>query len=321
MMPSINSNSELRNAFRTIADCAEHYFANAATLVTSQEEDMFGWAPIPSIDFYWDQLPVEVKDVAEKLIARVLHTSAELAGHTKSSLISGPEDTRDIKLAAKRMRSALTLRKYHYREADVIHDEGSVLGYRSAEQTDLTGLSPEQAQKEFKACLQTISSVVTVIEATPPSQFSIGEVPSPEVSKYKSDTAFIMMWMDPSHHELTDVADSVRTVFRSFGVNAVRADDIEHDGLITERILNEIRTSEFLFADLTGARPNVYYEIGFAHALGKKVILFRKSGTGIHFDLAGYNCPEYENLRDLKEKLTKRLVSVTNKNPNEAKEI
>ncbi len=104
-------------------------------------------------------------------------------------------------------------------------------------------------------------------------------------------------------------------------VYAVRADDIEHDGLITERVLNEIRISEFLFADLTGARPNVYYEIGFAHALGKKVILFRKSGTGIHFDLAGYNCPEYKNLRDLKDKLTKRLVSVTNKNPSEESEI
>lgn len=286
------------------------------------DTDPFGWTPTPSTDYYWEQLPSDLQSIAEALITRVLNACAELAGQTRSSPLAGPEDTRDVKLAAKSMRSALTLRKYHYREADVLHDEGSVLGYRSAEQADLIGLSPDLARKEFKACLPVISSVVTVIEATPSTPQSVGgTTTATEASKYRADTAFIMMWMDPSHPELTDVADSVRSVFRSFGVHAVRADDIEHDGLITERILNEIKTSEFLFADLTGARPNVYYEIGFAHALGKKVILFRKSGTGIHFDLAGYNCPEYENLRDLKDKLTKRLVSVTNKNPSEEREI
>jgi hypothetical protein len=86
-------------------------------------------------------------------------------------------------------------------------------------------------------------------------------------------------------------------------------------GVITDVVLGHIRESEFLIADLSGERPNVYYEIGYAHAIGKRPILFRRQGTPLHFDLSVHNVPEYSNITELKTLLRKRLEAMTGKQP------
>ncbi len=124
------------------------------------------------------------------------------------------------------------------------------------------------------------------------------------------NTAFIMMWMDPDHPELDDVCHAIKEVCRKFGVTAVRADDIEHSDQITELMVNRIASSEFVIADLTGERPNVYYEVGYAQAMGKRPILVRRQDTRIHFDLALHNVRAYKNITQLKELLCKRFEAI-----------
>ena len=56
-------------------------------------------------------------------------------------------------------------------------------------------------------------------------------------------------------------------------------------------------------ADLTHERPNVYYEIGYAHAFKKPTILTARKGTEPHFDVQGFPIISYDNSTNLEHEL------------------
>lgn len=125
------------------------------------------------------------------------------------------------------------------------------------------------------------------------------------------------MWMNLARPELQDVVNTFKGVFALFGIQTLRPDDIEHQDVLTEMVLQHIRSSEFLVADLTGERPNVYYEVGYAHAVGKRPILYRRKDTPLHFALSVHNVPEYIIITELKGLLQRRLEAITGKSLKE----
>jgi len=292
---------------------AEAYFDQATAALTKIARPSL--LKRPERDHFWGELPVPLRKEAANLVERLLRLAGQIAAAIRNAPLASEADQREVMTGTKAMRAALLLRHFRSWTTEVLHDEGTVLGVQPAGQSDDDPCAPKDARRAFIEWHGKIADILELVVASRGLGPAGHQAPAAAAARYRPGSAFIMMSMDKSRPGLVDVADAVKEVFSQFDVHAVRADDIEHEDLVTTRILREIETAEFLFADLTGGRPNVYYEVGYAHALKRRVILYRSAGTGLHFDLAGYNCPEYENLRDLRTKLTERLKQATNRQP------
>lgn len=263
---------------------------------------------------YWDNLSPDTRRLSQQTQENLLKVISLIIPMIKSSPLLNESDEKDVGRCVKRMRAALKLRNYRSWEIEVLHDEGTVLGVSPPGQAEDECSSPDEARKIFVECLEQLEGIAELLKIAPVNMADGLPAKNPNLSQnYRPNTAFIMMPINASDPENEDIYTAYKDCFTRFGVVATRADEIEHEGVITDRIITEIKTSEFLVGDLTNERPSVYYEIGYAHALNRRVILYRKHGTPIHFDLAAFNCPMYKNITELKKMLTKRIEEITNR--------
>jgi nucleoside 2-deoxyribosyltransferase len=122
------------------------------------------------------------------------------------------------------------------------------------------------------------------------------------------------------------IAPVVRTLTvagERVGASPIRVDRVEHNDDIDDRIMSELSACDFVIADLTYARPSVYFEAGYAQARVPVVFTCRRDhfvpktddphgNTRVHFDLQMRNIVPWRDARDnaFAEKLRRRLVHV-----------
>lgn len=118
--------------------------------------------------------------------------------------------------------------------------------------------------------------------------------------------AFILMPFNPEFDDTYELA--IRPACEAAGAYAERVDEQIFGGSILDRIYNQIAKADFVIADLTGRNPNVFYETGYAHALGKTTLLLTRSVEDIPFDLQHYSHIVYEGrLSELRSELERRV--------------
>src|SRR5258708_1379266 len=96
-------------------------------------------------------------------------------------------------------------------------------------------------------------------------------------------SCFVFMSFSASDKRKCVYHAGIRPVVESLGLECARVDELDFTGRITDEIVRAIRNSYFVVADLSEERPNCYYECGYAHALGKPIIMLIQRGQEIHF--------------------------------------
>lgn len=102
-------------------------------------------------------------------------------------------------------------------------------------------------------------------------------------SPTEATTAFMIMPFDEGMDSI--YRDVIKPAAKRLGIQISRGDDFFTTGEIIEDIWRRLNEATFIVADLTKRNPNVFYELGLAHAIGKPVILLAQNIDDVPFDV------------------------------------
>lgn len=119
-----------------------------------------------------------------------------------------------------------------------------------------------------------------------------------KVAKRATETGASCFVMQPFAPPLGTYFELIfRPAIEKAGLRAVRADDdIFRTGKIMDQVWRGIRAADVLVAELTSKNPNVFYELGLAHALEKPVVLVSSNEDDVPFDLRHIRVIQYDQV-------------------------
>ncbi|WP_412776036.1 nucleoside 2-deoxyribosyltransferase [Thalassospira lucentensis] len=118
--------------------------------------------------------------------------------------------------------------------------------------------------------------------------------------------AFVLMPFDDGFNDIYKLG--IKQTAEEKGVIAERVDEQHFSETILERVYRQIENCDFVIAEMSGQNPNVFYEVGYAHAKNKLCTLITRDAADIPFDLKHHPHVVYDGtISDLKSKLGPKL--------------
>ncbi len=125
--------------------------------------------------------------------------------------------------------------------------------------------------------------------------------------EYVDNLVFVIMSFND---EMNETYITIKDECQKIGLDTKRADENVGSGFIIKEIIQLIEDAEFIICDLTHERPNVYYELGFAHGVGNDgsdLLLIAQEGTTLHFDIMPMRVQYYRSMDQLRAIIKRNL--------------
>jgi hypothetical protein len=142
------------------------------------------------------------------------------------------------------------------------------------------------------------------------SRMSEAKATNPASSDFavRNDYLFVIMPFGKEHVDTYDaIRRAVLKVNPDFTVD--RVDEKPGVLQIMQDVWTSLESARLIICDLTDERQNVYYELGYAHALGKPAICVAREQTKIHFDVSGFRVTKFGTYRELEEQLAREMAA------------
>jgi hypothetical protein len=148
--------------------------------------------------------------------------------------------------------------------------------------------------------------VETAKQGLPSTFFSSAGI-SPEDLTIERDLIFVLTPFHPTYKKQFEV---IASVCSGLGLKAMRGDEEFVSGDVFPHILRLIARARIVVANIDGRNPNVFYELGIAHAMGKPTILIAPTPEDVPFDVRTKRLVLFQSLDELREKLRDELARV-----------
>lgn len=199
-------------------------------------------------------------------------------------------------------RQRNTQKKKIYGQRERIEDK--IYEWRNVMQS-----SPERFFDTNKLLLQNPEIDLAIKYTVPNFQFFTNLGIEIQNIKVKENKAFCLM---PFNDRYSAIYQAIFYSCQAANYSCARSDDEFNPGNLLRQIVSMMLESSVIIALLDGQNPNVFYEIGIAHSIGKTVLLLadKNNTNDIPFDLKSDRLLLYSNTSDLHAKLCDTLKNM-----------